>query len=42
MHEFTGSWVVFAYSLVYGFVIVYAISLLIRFRSISKRYKRED
>lgn len=42
MSDFTGGWVVFAYSLVYGFVILYAISLLIRFRSIRKRYKGDN
>jgi len=41
MTEFTGSWVVFAYSLVYGFMAIYAVSLLVRFRSISRRFKRE-
>ncbi|GBD84615.1 hypothetical protein BMS3Abin02_01009 [bacterium BMS3Abin02] len=40
MTEFTGSWVVFAYSLVYGFITIYAISLVVRFRSVSKRFKR--
>jgi hypothetical protein len=42
MHEFTGSWVVFAYSLVYGFIVLYAISLALRYRHISKRFKREN
>lgn len=40
MTEFTGSWVVFAYSLVYGFMVIYAISLVVRLRSVSKRFKR--
>jgi len=42
MHEFTGGWVVFAYSLVYGFIILYAISLVIRFRSTRKRYRGDN
>jgi hypothetical protein len=42
MREFTASWVVFGYSLVYGFLILYGISLFIRFRSVSKRHKRKN
>ncbi|HZJ48873.1 MAG TPA: hypothetical protein VFD97_07550 [Acidimicrobiia bacterium] len=41
MTEFTGGWVVFAYSLVYGFIVIYTVSLVVRFRSVSRRYKRE-
>ncbi len=41
MTEFTGGWVVFAYALVYGFMAIYTLSLILRFRSISRRFHRE-
>lgn len=42
MREFTAGWVVFAYSLIYGFILLYAISLAIRYRTVSRRLHRKD